>query len=149
MITTYIGHRKKMSEKAFIDTAAWIALINRDDALHEQAKAVMDQLREAKFGLVTTEFILLEVANALSRVPFRKRAVAYINGLRRLKTVQIVPASTEFLQIGWLLYSDRIDKEWSLTDCISFEIMWRENITRAFTSDHHFEQAGFIKLMRV
>ena len=48
---------------------------------------------------------------------------------------------------GWQLYSQRLDKEWGLTDCISFAAMTRENIVTAFTSDHHFEQAGFAKLM--
>lgn len=136
-----------MNEKTLVDTAAWIALINRSDTLHEQAKAVMNQLREAKSKLVTTEFIFVEVANALSKPPLRNSAVLFINGLRRLKTVQIVPASAKLFQTGWLLYSDRPDKEWSLTDCISFEIMRREKVSKAFTSDHHFEQAGFVKLM--
>lgn len=149
MTTIYMGHRKKMNEKIFVDTVAWIALINKRDQLHEQAKTVMNQLREEKSKLVTTEFILLEVANALSKPPLRDCAVVYIDGLRRLRTVQIISASTELFQTGWLLYSDRPDKEWSLTDCISFEIMRREEIIKAFTSDHHFEQTGFVKLMQV
>ena len=142
-------HRKEMIEKTFVDNAAWIALINRSDQLHEQAKTVMNQLRAEKSKLVTTEFIFIEVANALSKPPLRNRVVDYINGLRRLKNVQIIPASAELLYAGWLLYSNRLDKEWSLTDCISFEIMRREKIIRAFTSDRHFEQVGFVKLMRV
>lgn len=136
-----------MNERAFVDTAAWIALVNRSDTLHEQAKAVMNQFRKEKSRLVTTEFVLLEVANSLSRSPFRDLTVGYINGLRRLRPVQIVPASTALFHTGWLLYASRSDKEWSLTDCISFETMNEMDITRAFTSDHHFEQAGFIKLM--
>jgi len=44
-------------------------------------------------------------------------------------------------------YSNRLDKEWSLTDCVSFAVMQEKQINQAFTSDHHFEQAGFIKLM--
>lgn len=137
--------RKEMNEKIFVDTAAWIALINRDDILHEQAKAVMRQLRDEKLRLVTTEFVLVEVANAFSKPPFRSSVVVYINGLRRLKALRIVPASMELYQAGWSLYSDRLDKEWGLTDCISFAVMKSENITKAFTSDHHFEQAGFLK----
>jgi len=136
-----------MNEKTFVDTAAWIALVNRSDTLHEQAKAVMNQFRKEKCGLVTTEFVLLEVANSLSKSPFRDLTVGYINGLRRLRPVQIVPASTKLFHTGWLLYASRSDKEWSLTDCISFETMKEMGITRAFTSDHHFEQAGFIKLI--
>ncbi len=77
-----------MNEKTLVDTAAWIALINRSDQLHEQAKVVMNQLREEKSKLVTTEFILVEVANGLSKPPLRNRAVLFINGLRRLKNVQ-------------------------------------------------------------
>jgi len=48
---------------------------------------------------------------------------------------------------GWQLYCDRLDKEWSLTDCVSIAVMERDQIKEAFTSDHHFEQAGFIKLL--
>ena len=141
--------QKEMNEKTLVDTAAWIALINRSDQLHQQAKTVMNQLREEKSKLVTTEFIFIEVANALSKPLLRNYAVAYINGLRRMKTIQVISAKAELFHAGWLLYSDRLDKEWGLTDCISFEIMRREKIIRAFTSDHHFEQAGFVKLMRV
>jgi predicted nucleic acid-binding protein len=49
---------------------------------------------------------------------------------------------------GMKLYASRPDKEWSLTDCISFIIMQREKITGALTGDHHFEQAGFVALLK-
>lgn len=48
---------------------------------------------------------------------------------------------------GLLLYRDREDKEWSLTDCISFVVMEREGLTEALTGDHHFEQAGYGALL--
>ncbi len=51
------------------------------------------------------------------------------------------------LDEGWMLYSQRPDKDWGLTDCISFAVMTQEGITQAFTSDRHFEQAGFTKLL--
>ncbi len=136
-----------MNNKIFVDTAAWIALINRDDIFHKQAKIVMNQLRKQKIRLITTDFVLIEVANALSRPPFRTVAISFINGLKNLKTLQVVPASEEILKSGWLLYSNRTDKEWSLTDCISFEVMRYKGIAKAFTSDHHFYQAGFVNLM--
>jgi hypothetical protein len=47
---------------------------------------------------------------------------------------------------GWL--RDRPDKDWSLTDCISFVVMEDENIKEALTADHHFEQAGFVALLK-
>lgn len=107
----------------------------------------MNDLDDQRAQLTTTEFVLVEVANALSTPSTRLQAVKLIEGLRQLPTVHIVPASPELLADGLMLYRDRQDKEWSLTDCISFIVMQRERITQAFTSDHHFEQAGFIKLL--
>ena len=48
---------------------------------------------------------------------------------------------------GWQLYSNRLDKDWGMIDCISFVIMQERNLTEALTSDHHFEQAGFKVLL--
>jgi len=48
---------------------------------------------------------------------------------------------------GWTLYQQRPDKEWGLTDCISFVVMQEQGISEAFTSDHHFTQAGFTILL--
>jgi predicted nucleic acid-binding protein len=60
----------------------------------------------------------------------------------------IVPTTDEVFEAGLKLYLNRSDKYWSLTDCISFEVMEREGLTEALTGDHHFEQAGFIALMK-
>jgi len=60
----------------------------------------------------------------------------------------VVPASTELVKAGLDHYRRRPDKDWSLTDCISFVVMQREGITEALTADHHFEQAGFVALLK-
>ncbi|MBM4461494.1 MAG: type II toxin-antitoxin system VapC family toxin [Chloroflexi bacterium] len=135
--------------KVFVDTAAWIALLNADDALHEQARQVRGMLARRKTRLVTTEFVLIEVADALSAPALRSHVAAYVDSLRRLAILQIVPVSQELLLEGWTLYKQRPDKDWSLTDCISFVVMRLEHIRQAFTSDHNFEQAGLVKLMTV
>jgi predicted nucleic acid-binding protein len=133
--------------KVFVDTAAWIALINISDDLHVPAQQVMNTLRQQKVLLVTTDFALLEVADALSAPPIRSQTAAFVDGLRHLTILRIIPASQELLADGWELYKQRLDKDWSLTDCTSFVVMVRERITEAFTSDHHFGQAGFVKLL--
>lgn len=107
----------------------------------------MRELRRQNALLLTTEFVLLEVANALSAPVFHVRVSNLIKELHNLSNVQIIPADTSLFADGLKLYDEHADKEWSLTDCISFVVMERENITRAFTSDSHFEQAGFIKLL--
>jgi predicted nucleic acid-binding protein len=133
--------------KVFVDTAAWIALINMSDDLHVPAQKFMGALRQQKVRLMTTEFALLEVADALSAPATRSQTAAFVDGLRRLAILRIIPASHELLADGLELYKQRPDKDWSLTDCTSFVVMIRERITEAFTSDHHFEQAGFVKLL--
>jgi uncharacterized protein len=52
------------------------------------------------------------------------------------------------LKAGIDLYRARPDKEWSLTDCISFAVMHQYSIREALTADHHFEQAGFVPLLK-
>jgi predicted nucleic acid-binding protein len=133
--------------KVFVDTAAWIALINISDDLHVPARQVMSTLRQQKARLVTTEFVLLEVANALSAPSTRSQTAAFMDDLWRLAILRIIPASHELLADGWELYKQRPDKDWSLTDCTSFVVMTQECIAQAFTSDRHFEQAGFVKLL--
>lgn len=133
--------------RVFVDTAAWIALLNADDALHEQARQIRGMLAQRKTRLMTTEFVLLEVADALSAPALRSHTAAYVDSLRQLAILQIVSASQELLVEGWALYKRRPDKDWSLTDCISFVVMMLEHSRQAFTSDHNFEQAGVVKLM--
>ena len=130
-----------------VDTAAWIALVNTRDELHFRAEQTMAELRRGKVALMTTEFVLLEVANALCTSAWRAKAVKLIEGFRSLPDLLIVPADTILLAEGWELYRSRPDKEWSLTDCTSIVVLQKEHIEQVFTSDHHFKQAGFVTLL--
>jgi len=78
--------------QVFVDTVAWIALLNANDTLHEQARRIMSELHRRNARLVTTDFVLLEVADALSAPAIRSQTVAFIEGLRRLPILQITPA---------------------------------------------------------
>jgi uncharacterized protein len=131
----------------FVDTAAWIALFNKSDDLHLPAKQLMNQLQQNNTALVTTEFVLLEFADAFCDSKTRSLAVQYVDRLRRLNRLEIVPISQELLTAGWVLYRQRLDKSWGLTDCTSFIVLGERKITEAFTSDRHFEQAGFMRLL--
>lgn len=131
----------------FVDTSAWISLIDTDDQSHATATQKVEELVQQNVRFVTTEFVLLEVADGFSRPKNRAAAIAYLNGLRQMAWVRILPLEQRLLREAWALYCRRIDKDWGLTDCTSFVVMEREAITEAFTSDRHFEQAGFAKLM--
>jgi predicted nucleic acid-binding protein len=136
-----------MMPKIFVDSVAWIALVNTRDSLHEKAKEVFDNLRRQSYQFVTTEFVLLEFANALSAPDFRVKAAIFVEGLQKLADIKIIPASSELFRLGFELYKKRSDKEWSLVDCTSFVVINEMKISEAFTEDRHFEQAGFVKLL--
>ncbi len=137
-----------MAHIVFADTVAWIALVNKSDSLHDQANAVFKDLRQKEYRFITSEFVLLEFANALSAPDFRTKASNFIAGLREMTEVEIFPAESELFNSAFELYRDRPDKEWSIVDCSSFVIMNENSISEAFTQDHHFEQAGFIVLLQ-
>lgn len=130
-----------------IDTAAFFEILVSRDENHQSAIKLMSDLRAKKARLCTTEAVLFELANALSRVEFRARVVSFIDTLRRLASFIIVPTNAEFFENALQLYREKPDKEWSLTDCASFVVMKERGISLAFTSDKHFEQAGFVRLL--
>jgi len=131
----------------FVDTVAWIALANTRDALHDSAKDVFNRLCVEEALFVTSEFVLLEFANSLSAPDFRAGTSRFISSLYGSEVIEIVPSSSELFNDGLVLFGQRPDKGWSLVDCISFVIMKERKITTAFSQDHHFEQAGFVKLL--
>jgi uncharacterized protein len=131
--------------RVFADSFFFFAIFNPHDAAH--AKAI-DLGRQHRGPLVTTAWVLTEVADGLAHTPHRKVFRRLIEDLEANKANLIVPANAEIFEKGVELYSARPDKQWSLTDCISFVVMSEEQITEALTGDHHFEQAGFKALLK-
>ena len=133
-----------MIKPIFVDTSYFLALLNSQDESHEQATILADEI-DGK--LITTEAILTEIGNALVKPQWRELAVDTLNDLRDDDDVEILSISPELFSRAFKLYSSRMDKEWGLTDCISFVVMKDRKLTEALTTDHHFEQAGFKALL--
>lgn len=131
----------------FLDTAYVYALINTRDQWHAKARELQHALNHQRRALVTSEFILTEMADGLSAICFREQAVQVIDMLTESGHVAIVPASSELYQAGLKLFRGRSDKQWGLTDCTSFVIMEQQDIQEALTTDEHFRQAGFRAIM--
>ncbi|CAN5639354.1 hypothetical protein BH24ACI2_BH24ACI2_02120 [soil metagenome] len=94
-------------EKVFADTAAFVALLIRRDEHHQPANKIMAELSEKDTKLFITEMVLFELANALSAVEVRARAIILIDELRSLPNVEIVWSSVELFEKAWLLYRER------------------------------------------
>ena len=133
-----------MSQPLFLDTSYILALLNTRDEFHDQAQNLAIQIDGS---LITTESILTEIGNALSKLQWRELAVETLNDLKTDENVEIIPVSSTLFSRAFQLYSERMDKEWGLTDCVSFIVMMDRRLTEALTTDHHFEQAGFKVLL--
>ena len=130
---------------AFADSHFFLALLNPRDQHHDLAVKTAQAMTRP---IVTTQFVLTEVADACARPALRFQFQDLYVRLLANPNARIVPMTADFFASGIDLYSRRPDKDWSLTDCTSFITMEQENITDALTADHHFEQAGFVALLK-
>jgi uncharacterized protein len=129
----------------FLDTSYLLALVVESDENHARALAWRNALR---VPFVTTEFVLIELADGLSKRATRHLACGVIDSIRMGRGVTVVKPTRELILRGYTLYKRSRDKSWSLTDCISFELMYDRHLTDALTHDHHFEQARLRALLR-
>lgn len=127
----------------FADTFFFLALLSERD----QAEARALQYDANAATLVTTAWILTEVADAFSAPENRSTFLRLWDTLRESPDAHIIGPTPELFDRGLEMFRQRPDKEWSLTDCISFVVMRDEKIADALTGDHHFEQAGFRALL--
>jgi predicted nucleic acid-binding protein len=125
-----------------VDTWALLALAIEEDQWHESAKSVSKRLQKQHCPLVTTEWILSEFLGSVRGRQAREFAIEIVRGLQRSSITEIVSATHEEWERGFELYRTRLDKNWSLVDCISIILCSRYGIQEVFTGDHHFQQAG-------
>ena len=128
----------------FADTSFFIAFLCDDDDDRLSAVKVMTELDR---NIVTTQWILLEVGNFLCKESRRSRFGPFVQRLKTNPYVEIRSADDSSFNVGLNLYADRLDKDWSLTDCISFAVMEKLGVRDALTADRHFVQAGFNALL--
>jgi hypothetical protein len=129
----------------FADSFYYIAPISQDDVAHDRAVALSQVL---SLPIITTTWVLTEVADALASPETRGLLKEFIERLRADPKTTILPATQDLFDRGLNLYFDRADKEWSLTDCISFVVMSDYGLADALTADRHFLQAGLVPLFQ-
>lgn len=133
--------------KFFLDTAYAIALSAVTDQYHQKAEILSRQIETEAIPLITTRAVILEIGNALAKLRYRAAAIELLDSLEEDLNVEIMPLSEELYSQAIELYRQRPDKEWGITDCISFVVMQDYGVTDALTTDEHFNQAGFKALL--
>jgi predicted nucleic acid-binding protein len=135
-------------KRLFADTVYWIALTNSFDQYHAKAVEVSSALGNCR--LFTTEAVLTEFLNALAdKGPLvRAAAVEMVEAIMNNSQVTVIPQTLRTFSRSLAFYKARPDKGHSLTDCGSMLLMRERRLSEALTTDRHFEQEGFIALLR-
>jgi predicted nucleic acid-binding protein len=134
----------------FADTSGWGHLVDPTQPFHTQAAALYRAARQQGRKVITTNYVLVELVALLTsplRIP-RSTTIAFIDGVKTSPYVEVVHVDAVLDGEAWQLLRSRPDKEWSLVDCASFVLMTRRGILEALTTDHHFEQAGFVRFLK-
>ena len=129
----------------FVDAGFLIAIFNPADALHTRASGWAHRVQGRQ---VVTSMTWTEAIDHFSASTLRVRTAGLLQEYRRLPFVEFMMVDEALLDRGLQLHRDRPDKAWSLTDCVSFVVMRERGVTEALAYDHHFEQAGFVPLLR-
>lgn len=129
--------------KLYADAAYYIALLVRRDRLHEPAVALSATLESV--ATVTSDPVLVEVLAYVSKRRHHSRSLglAFVDALRANRSVTIVRQTPDLFDTGLELYRHRLDKGYSLTDCMSMIVCRQLDLTQILTHDHHFAQEGF------
>ena len=136
-----------MAHDVFVDTAYLVVLLDRRDALHVEGLALAKQLAARGARLVTTDAVLIELANYFARSPLRARAIDLVAELRSDEGWTVVAIDRPSLLRAEARYRAHADKDWSVTDCMSMDVMSSRKIRDVATTDGGFAQAGFRLLL--
>ena len=132
----------------FVDSAGFLALWDASDAYHTAAGELQAGLVRKRRRFVTTEHVVDESATLLLVRHSHAAAADFLRTIERSEAIRLEWVGPERFFAAAALFCRHRDKQWSFTDCLSFGVMRELRIREAFTTDHHFRQAGFDPLLR-
>jgi predicted nucleic acid-binding protein len=134
--------------EVFADTSGWAAFLIQTEPSHAAARGLLQTWQERSTTVVTTNSVLAELIALFVRFRMpRTLQIRSVEAIRAAEWVEVVHMDPELDGAAWALLRARVDKNWSLVDCASFVVMQRRGIAEALTTDGHFEQAGFLRLL--
>ncbi|MBS9384312.1 MAG: PIN domain-containing protein [Dolichospermum sp. BR01] len=127
----------------FADTFYWVALIHAKDQWHKKVRSYSVSIKD--YSLVTTDLVLVEYLNFFGKSDqyLKKGVVNFYQQIQAAPNVEITAVDSSLIESGVKLYANRLDKGYSLTDCISMIVMQQLGICEILTHDKHFTQEGF------
>jgi predicted nucleic acid-binding protein len=125
----------------FIDTSAFLAVLNADDSHHRKAAATWKTIVENGTPLFTHNYVVLETFAVLQNRIGVEAARGFIEDIVPVMQVEWVTEVDHGQGITAVLTAAR--RQLSLTDCVSFSIMRRLGLRKVFCFDKHFQEQGF------
>ena len=132
-----------MASSLFLDTNGWLALLHTGDAKHQEADGVWRDLISQRYHVVLTDWIVAETGNGSARSRDSLRFAAAAQATIGDSRVELVVVNEELLGARWNSSGDTRTSFGGWWTALSFIVMHERGIAEAFTSDQHFEQAGF------
>ena len=133
--------------KIFIDTSAFIALVDATDRNHRPAKRCYREIVQSKNSLISSNFVMCETLNYLrTRISYRV-SIDFRESTCRSNILEVIAISLETEEEAYKIFKKYRDKDFSFTDCTSFALMKDKKIKKAFSFDHHFMQYGSFQII--
>jgi len=133
--------------KIFIDTAAFIALVDATDKNHQPAKRCYREIVQSRNSLVSSNFVICETLNYLRTRISYKVSIKFRESVYKSDILEIIYISMDTEEEAYKIFKKYKDKDFSFTDCTSFALMERKKIKKAFSFDHHFMQFGSFQMI--
>ncbi len=137
------------ADDVFVDSAGFLALWDAGDEHHRAAVRLQEELARKRRHFVTSEYVVDETVTLLLMRHSHAAAADFLETVEHSEALRLEWIGPERFYAGAALFRRHQDKEWSFTDCVSFALMRELRIREAFTTDHHFRQAGFVPLLKV
>ena len=137
-----------MAIDIFVDTSGFYALLIKGDDQHPAAKRVLSEARRRKRGFVTSDYVLDETATLLKARGFVHLLASFFETLEASHACRIEWTDSDCFHESRLFFLKHADQAWSFTDCVSFRIMKQLRLRDALTKDAHFQEAGFVALLK-
>ena len=134
----------------FVDTSGGASLFIHSQTYYPQAEQYFRLALQQKQKIYTTNYVIAELV-ALLNSPLRIsrfRVFEIVDAIKIVNYVEVVHIDEATDALAWTLCKSRRDKAWSLVDCSSFVVMQKLSIQEALTTDQHFDQASFVRLLK-
>ena len=133
-----------MTDVIFVDTSAYFAILDKSDKNHNKAVSFLEK---NDLPLITSNLVVIETINLVNSRIGHEPATQLGKKLYNESFTTVVDVTSEDEKKAWQIFQKYSDKDFSLTDCVSFALMERLRIKRAFAFDVHFIQYGKLSIV--